>query len=104
MENDTMQVKTDGQDTRSMSKKKRSRILETDAKLKASLKPKVCRRRCAIGLPVSKTISYEELFTWLSLFAAEQWEQLPRHASDWERGQVDGLFWAMDKLDELVEK
>ena len=48
--------------------------------------------------------SIEELYTWLSLFAAEQCEQLPRHASDWERGQVDGLFWAMDKLDELVEK
>ena len=104
MENDTMQVKMDGRDTQSMSKRKRSRISETDAKLKASLKPKVFRKRCAIGLPVSKTISYEELFTWLSLFAAEQWDQLPRHASDWERGQVDGLFWAMDKLDELVEK
>lgn len=104
MENDTMQVKMDGRGTQSMLKRKRSRILETDAKLKASLKPKVSRKRCAIGLPVSKTISYEELYTWLSLFAAEQWEQLPRHASDWERGQVDGLFWAMDKLDELVEK
>lgn len=104
MENDMTQVKMDGRDTQSMSKRKRSRILETDAKLKASLKPKVFRKRCAIGLQVSKTISYEELFTWLSLFAAEQWEQLPRHASDWERGQVDGLFWAMDKLDELVEK
>ena len=104
MENDMTQVKMDGRDTQSMLKKKRSRILETDAKLRASLKPKVSRRRCGIGLPVSKTISYEELYTWLSLFAAEQWEQLPRHASDWERGQVDGLFWAMDKLDELVEK
>jgi hypothetical protein len=49
-------------------------------------------------------MTYEELYKHLANFAAEQWEQLPNHASDWERGQIDGLFWAMDKLDELVEK
>jgi hypothetical protein len=49
-------------------------------------------------------MTYEELYKHLVNFASEQWEQLPKHASDWERGQIDGLFWAMDKLDELVEK
>jgi hypothetical protein len=49
-------------------------------------------------------MTYEELYKHLANFASEQWEQLPNHAADWERGQIDGLFWAMDKLDELVEK
>jgi hypothetical protein len=55
-------------------------------------------------LRAGKTITFEELHKQLSIFAHSQWEMLPHHASDWERGQVDGLFWAMDKLNEIVEK
>jgi hypothetical protein len=99
-----IQAKQDTQDTQYILKKRRSRSLSIDAKVKASQQPKVYRKRCGIGLGVSKSMTYEELYKHLANFAAEQWEQLPKHASDWERGQIDGLFWAMDKLDELVEK
>lgn len=99
-----IQAKQDTRDIQSTSKKRLSRSLSIDAKVKASQRPKVYRKRCAIGLGVSKSMTYEELYKHLANFASEQWEQLPNHASDWERGQIDGLFWAMDKLDELVEK
>jgi hypothetical protein len=98
------QAKQDIQDTQCTSKNKRLNNSKLNARLKTSLTPRAFRRRCAIGLAPSKSISYEELHRFLSLFAAEQWEQLPTHATDWERGQIDGLFWAMDKLDELIEK
>ena len=99
-----IQAKQDTPDTQYTSKKKLSRSSSIDAKVKASQRPKVFRKRCGIGLGVSKSMTYEKLYKHLANFAAEQWEQLPTHASDWERGQIDGLFWAMDKLDELVEK
>jgi len=99
-----IQAKQDTRDTQSTLKKRHSRSLSIDAKVKASQQPKVSRRRCAIGLGVSKSMTYEEFYKHLANFASEQWEQLPKHASDWERGQIDGLFWALDKLDELVEK
>ena len=99
-----IQAKQDTRDIQCTSKKKLSRSLSIDAKVKASQQPKAYRKRCAIGLGVSKSMTYDEFYNHLANFAAEQWEQLPKHASDWERGQIDGLFWAMNKLDELVEK
>lgn len=86
------------------SKKSLCKTSRRDAMLKESLTVKASRKRCKIGLQAGKTITFEELYKQLSVFAHSQWEMLPHHASDWERGQVDGLFWAMDKLDEIGEE
>jgi hypothetical protein len=47
-------------------------------------------------------MAFEELHVELASFAFDQWQGLRSDASQWERGQVDGLFWALDKLDEAV--
>lgn len=104
MASDTIAAKKDTQDTQSTSKATRSNNSKRIAKLNQYLIRREYRRRCAIGLEEFKTMAYEELYMALASFAEEQWSQLPIHASQWERGQVDGLFWALDKLDEIVVK
>lgn len=104
MAKDTIAAEKDGQDTRSTSKATRSADLRRAARLKEYLIRREYRKRSAIGLADFKTMAYEELYLALANFAHEQWEQLPAYASQWERGQVDGLFWALDKLDEIVVK
>ncbi len=95
------QAKQVGLDIQSISKKTRSRRLSGSVQQKESRTVKQYRKQLKIGLH-DKQLSYEAFFIFLENFAAEQWQKLPIHASQWERGQVDGLFWALDKLDELV--
>ena len=104
MAENTTQAKTDSHDGQFTLKKTRKGNLRIGVTPKEYLTPRAFRKRCNVGLQVGKTITYEELYNVLSQFAVEQWDALPKNASDWERGQIDGLFWAMDKLDELVEK
>ena len=104
MANDTTAAKQAGPDIQYTSKTTHSDSLKRTAKVRNYLIQRAYRKRCAIGLDEFKTMAYEELYLALANFAQEQWEQLPTHASQWERGQVDGLFWALDKLDEIVVK
>lgn len=104
MEKDMTAVEKDGRATPSTSKTQRLDSSRRIAKVNQYLIRREYRKRCAIGLQELRTMAYEELYLALANFAHEQWEQLPIHASQWERGQVDGLFWALDKLDEIVVK
>lgn len=104
MAKDTTAVKKDGQGTQYTLRTTRLDCSKRIAKVSQYLIRREYRKRSAIGLADFKTMAYEELYLALAHFAHEQWEQLPTHASQWERGQVDGLFWALDKLDEIVVK
>lgn len=104
MEKDMTAVEKDGRATLCTSKTARSDNSKRIAKVNRYLIRREYRKQCVIGLQEFKTMAYEELYLTLANFAHEQWQQLPAHASQWERGQVDGLFWALDKLDEIVIK
>ena len=104
MERDMTHQKTDGQGKPSTLKKRSLRRFKPDAMQRVSRTVKGFRKRCNVGLLAGKSMTLEELHQKLSTFAHGQWEMLPHHASDWERGQVDGLFWALDKLDEVGEE
>lgn len=100
----TTAAKQVGHGIRSISNKQHLQRLRQSVRLKDYLIAKEYRKRCAIGLAEFKTMAFEDLYVQLASFAFDQWQGLPGHASDWERGQVDGLFWALDKLDEIVGK
>lgn len=98
----TTAVKKVGRATRSTLNKQRLQRLRQSARLKDYLTAKEYRKQCAIGLAEFRTMAFEELHVELASFAFDQWQGLRSDASQWERGQVDGLFWALDKLDEAV--
>jgi len=98
----TTAAKKVGRATRSTLNKQRLQRLRQSARLKDYLTAKEYRKQCAIGLVEFKTMAFEELYVELASFAFDQWQGLRSDASQWERGQVDGLFWALDKLDEAV--
>lgn len=103
MAENTEQAKKAGHDGLSTWKKRQRKVFRPGATQKKSRTVKAYRKRYKIGLQAGREMTFEELYKHLSDFTAQQWEQLPTHASDWERGQVDGLFWALKKLDEIVE-
>lgn len=104
MEGDTTQVKKDGHEKHFMSKKQPYPRFKRAAMQRVSLIARAYRRRYKPGLQVGEDMTLEELHKKLSEFAVAQWEALPKNASDWERGQIDGLFWALDKIDEYNEQ
>lgn len=104
MDDVTTQARKDGHERHFMSKKQLYQRFRRDAMQRVSRTVKVSQKRYKHGLQVGEDMTLEELHKKLSEFAVAQWEALPKNASDWERGQIDGLFWALDKIDEYNEQ